>query len=751
MIGRTNVGGGAGGGGTLEEKTVALNMSSGDQEITPSSGYDGLTKAIVTKPATLIPENIKKNVVIGGITGSFEGEAIPSNLDNLVDGTLTSFTMPSGKGTVKQYLFYRDTILRSANLQGATTIGDYAFSECGYAAIQLPTTLRNIGRSAFYQAGIAKVSGQNMELHTINPCQVLASAFSGSDIKKVSGIFSLISEYAFQSCVQLQEVDITYSGMTFGNGSIFNACALLLKLHIVVQNPIAIPQYFANGTIRLRDISLSGTFTALGNYAFQGAGYLRSNPASDILVFDFSTSTFPSVGQYCFGALSSSNDALNYTKILLPPTVSNIGSLAFSYIKNSNIYFTCETPATIQSNTFTGMSNTNLWVPYNNVNEYRTAANWSTAAVSSAIKGYAPANTFTTGQTLPTINYEGYSLTWYSDRACTIQVTTVDDPTAELYCTVGTTILAYRIKSVNTMDCTVTFSDGTNTYVQGDMVPVGTSLTITSAYTDSTKTQVYKFDINGTDYKPATSETITVASDITVMCLYYDGVNPPVNPNFGENSWEFIKLGAEMGLAASLWSIGDEKTDSNGNVWRIVDLKPGRYAKVGGGTTSIVIEKVNLYAATTTWRTSSNSEHYGQSALYSKMQSGGTYYQSEDQALAALVNDNKIIVKANQPSTSTTVDVQCGFFAPSNNELGFSDFNYATYRETINDGTTFGAFQYYDGAANSKRVKTLSGSAYYWWTRSRYNSSYAVFVDSDGSRNGYSVTASYGACPCVAF
>ena len=54
-----------------QEKTVDLNMASGNQIITPDSGYD-LSKATVTKPSTFVAGNIKKGVNIGGITGTLE-------------------------------------------------------------------------------------------------------------------------------------------------------------------------------------------------------------------------------------------------------------------------------------------------------------------------------------------------------------------------------------------------------------------------------------------------------------------------------------------------------------------------------------------------------------------------------------------------------------------------------------------------------------------------------------------------------
>ena len=54
-----------------ETKTVDLNMASGNQTITPTSGKV-LSQVVVKKPATMLPENIKKNVNIGGVTGTLE-------------------------------------------------------------------------------------------------------------------------------------------------------------------------------------------------------------------------------------------------------------------------------------------------------------------------------------------------------------------------------------------------------------------------------------------------------------------------------------------------------------------------------------------------------------------------------------------------------------------------------------------------------------------------------------------------------
>lgn len=58
-----------------QEKTVNLSMASGNQVVTPDDGYT-LSKVTVIKPDTLIPDNIKKDVNIGGVVGTMSGGGV---------------------------------------------------------------------------------------------------------------------------------------------------------------------------------------------------------------------------------------------------------------------------------------------------------------------------------------------------------------------------------------------------------------------------------------------------------------------------------------------------------------------------------------------------------------------------------------------------------------------------------------------------------------------------------------------------
>lgn len=63
-----------------QEKAVALSMADGDQVVTPDEGKV-LTKVTVQKPSMLTPENIKKDVNIGGVVGSLESSASAKELN----------------------------------------------------------------------------------------------------------------------------------------------------------------------------------------------------------------------------------------------------------------------------------------------------------------------------------------------------------------------------------------------------------------------------------------------------------------------------------------------------------------------------------------------------------------------------------------------------------------------------------------------------------------------------------------------
>ena len=58
--------------GETEETTVALDLADGDQIVFPPTEGKALSKVTIQKPETLLPENILKDIVIAGVRGSHE-------------------------------------------------------------------------------------------------------------------------------------------------------------------------------------------------------------------------------------------------------------------------------------------------------------------------------------------------------------------------------------------------------------------------------------------------------------------------------------------------------------------------------------------------------------------------------------------------------------------------------------------------------------------------------------------------------
>ncbi len=90
-----------------EAKTVELSMPSGDQTVSPSSGKF-MSAVTVKKPATMLPENIKKGVTIGGVVGTLESGGGGSTSETWVlnDGQIDN--IPPFSGAVKFTSFGTD-------------------------------------------------------------------------------------------------------------------------------------------------------------------------------------------------------------------------------------------------------------------------------------------------------------------------------------------------------------------------------------------------------------------------------------------------------------------------------------------------------------------------------------------------------------------------------------------------------------------------------------------------------------------
>lgn len=137
--------GGSSGGSSIQiqTKTVELSMTTGNQTISPDEGY-ALSQVTVQKPSTLIPDNIKSGIVIGGVTGSYAGGGVtlptlktPSISRN---GGILNISNPSTNGSfVTGYKIYANGVL--VNTQTSTSFnlnsldpGTYSITVAAYGS-----------------------------------------------------------------------------------------------------------------------------------------------------------------------------------------------------------------------------------------------------------------------------------------------------------------------------------------------------------------------------------------------------------------------------------------------------------------------------------------------------------------------------------------------------------------------------------------------------------------------------------------
>lgn len=114
-----------------EERTVELSMSSGNQVILPTSDK-GMRKVTILKPDALLSENIKKDVVIGGVTGVLEAPPTGPYIEyTSLDSFGRVFTAKFRGTVVPEYAFAYLAELTSVDMpDNVIAIGDNGFYRC---------------------------------------------------------------------------------------------------------------------------------------------------------------------------------------------------------------------------------------------------------------------------------------------------------------------------------------------------------------------------------------------------------------------------------------------------------------------------------------------------------------------------------------------------------------------------------------------------------------------------------------------
>lgn len=307
---------------TLQSKTA--NPSTSQQTITPDVGYNGLSQVTINPvtasiDANIQAGNIKKDVTILGVTGTFEGGGGSSDLDKLIDGTITSVT--SSATNIKQYAFYNCYNLTSASFPNVTLISGNAFQGCSYLAnFNAPNIITlgdNVFRSCINLTSASFSNATSIGNYTYYGCSGLTSASFHS--------VTTIGNYAFYNCTSLTSA--SFPNVTIiGNNSFMN-CTSLTSANFDKLAQLA--QHCFQGCTSLTSIILPKAET-IPNYSFMDCSSLTSITLSgNWVVVLVNTQALPASSLHHMTIYVPSNQISNYQTATNWSTLYNNGDVTF--------------------------------------------------------------------------------------------------------------------------------------------------------------------------------------------------------------------------------------------------------------------------------------------------------------------------------------------------------------------------------------------------------------------------------------
>lgn len=386
----------------------------------------------------------------------------------------------------------------------------------------------------------------------------------------------------------------------------------LTTLDLSNTNLTTINKWVMTGCRSLTEIKLPTSITSIGDGAFKNCQNVATFDFSNLnlqsigkeaffmfeyrskRIFDFRNSSFTTVEEKTFG-YDQGYTVSSFT-FYSPSTLVEIKDNNFQYINEGDFYLSSQDVVKIGTGLWENSNNYKIYVPYTLIDRYRSDVSWLDFADN--IYGYAPANTFEVGTTLPTeSSVDSYTLKWYTENTLVNQVTTVTDPSTVLYCSISKYKKYYTLKNVASANCSPYLTDGVTNYHLGDKIPSEKELTLVINPLSQNYVP-YICYVNQENYLGLTK--ITITSDIELLISCTDGLDLPISTNISNMSWDNIRQVCLSNLASSFWKVGDVKTitSKSGNTYniRLCDLQDGRYEYAdGSGKSKAVFEFVDLY------------------------------------------------------------------------------------------------------------------------------------------------------------
>ncbi len=328
-----------------------------EQKVLPTKSYFTMSEVDIQRPLMLDPQNIKKDVDIAGIVGTYEPNIYPRiydllRLDN-PDGIIV-YNTPSGYDGIEGVEITIPSSAAPENIKQGVNIGGIVGTYVG--------GVDNLEKRVDNNSGATPYAYDNSNITKLLPY----AFYSDKNITyfKCNSVTE-IDKYAFYECSNLTYVEMNNVNMVSGNsGYIFNKATNLATLKLNSLTSINGPNNFSNTGLTSIYLPALTTMDTNGTASFMDCTSLAN--------VDFPVFTGP-IKSNTFRRCSSLITA-NINK----PTL--IDGYAFADCTSLTDITISKTSVAILSNV-TAFNNLtgpiNIHVPSSTISSYQTASNWS--------------------------------------------------------------------------------------------------------------------------------------------------------------------------------------------------------------------------------------------------------------------------------------------------------------------------------------------------------------------------------------
>jgi hypothetical protein len=172
----------------LEDKTVALDMSNGDQVVNATTGKV-MSSVTIEKPVTMVASNIKDGVDIGGVVGTMVADPNENLIKHCnANNDPYDVVLPASLTTIRGGSFYYDTNIRNITFKQTSITGG------GY-----------LGSSFCYYSSVKNVVYENK-------LPVLQGMWNGCEIETFTGEIDYIQNSGFTNNYYLKRINSNVDG-----------------------------------------------------------------------------------------------------------------------------------------------------------------------------------------------------------------------------------------------------------------------------------------------------------------------------------------------------------------------------------------------------------------------------------------------------------------------------------------------------------------------------------------------------------